>query len=87
MPIAILTAGPLADKFIEPLLMDGGALANTFVGQILGTGVGRGIGLMFILSGLTGIIVSTVVYLNPRIRNLEDELPDAIPAEEKAPQA
>ncbi|HMZ08251.1 MAG TPA: MFS transporter [Anaerolineales bacterium] len=86
MPIAFLTAGPLADKFFEPLLMDGGALANTFVGQLLGTGVGRGIGLMFILSGLTGIIVSTVVYLNPRIRNLEDELPDAIPTEEKAPQ-
>ncbi|MFM8424797.1 MAG: hypothetical protein ACKOBL_06435, partial [Chloroflexota bacterium] len=69
--------------FFEPLLMDGGALANTVVGQILGTGAGRGIGLMFILSGLTGIIVSIFVYLNPRIRNLEKELPDA----EIAPQA
>jgi hypothetical protein len=65
--------------------MDGGMLANTFVGQILGTGAGRGIGLMFIISGLVGIFVSIFVYLNPRIRNLEDELPDAIPSEEKAP--
>lgn len=87
MPLAFITAGPLADKFFEPLLKDGGALANTFVGQILGTGVGRGIGLMFILSGLVAIIVSVFVYLNPRIRNLEDELPDALPDEEKAPQA
>ena len=87
MPLAFLTAGPLADKFFEPLLMDGGALANTVVGQILGTGAGRGIGLMFILSGLTGIIVSIFVYLNPRIRNLEKELPDAIPDAEIAPQA
>lgn len=86
MPIAFLTAGPLADKFFEPLLMEGGALADTFVGQILGTGVGRGIGLMFILSGVTAILISAMVYANPRIRNLEDESPDAIPTEEKAPQ-
>lgn len=87
MPIAFLTAGPLADKFFEPLLMDGGALANTFVGQILGTGAGRGVGLMFIISGLVGILISLMVFANPRIRNLEDELPDALPTEEKSPQA
>ena len=86
MPLAFLTAGPLADKFFEPLLKDGGALANTFIAQILGTGAGRGIGLMFILSGLTAILVSAMVYLNPRIRNVEEELPDALPDGEKAPQ-
>lgn len=86
MPLAFITAGPLADKFFEPLLKDGGALANTFVGQILGTGAGRGIGLMFILSGLVGIIVSVFVYLNPRIRNLEDELPDALPTDVSSSQ-
>jgi len=87
MPLAFLTAGPLADKFFEPLMRDGGVLANTFVGQLIGTGVGRGIGLMAIIAGLTGIIVSLFVYLNPRIRNVEDELPDAMPdEEEKAPQ-
>ena len=86
MPLAFLTAGPLADKFFEPLMRDGGALANTFIGQVIGTGAGRGIGLMAILAGLVGIIVSIFVYLNPRVRNLEDELPDAIPTEEKAAQ-
>jgi MFS transporter, DHA3 family, macrolide efflux protein len=86
MPLAFLTAGPLADRFFEPLLKDGGALVNTFVGQTLGTGPGRGIGLMFILSGLTAILVSAMVYANPRIRNVEDELPDALPDAEKAPQ-
>jgi MFS family permease len=86
MPLAFLTAGPLADKFFEPLLQDGGALASTFVGQILGTGAGRGIGLMFILSGLTAILVSVMVYANPRIRNVESELPDALPDADKAPQ-
>ena len=81
MPIAFITAGPLADKFFEPLLKDGGALVNTFIGQLLGTGAGRGIGLMFIISGLVGILVSVMVYANPRIRNLEDELPDAFSPE------
>ena len=79
MPLAFLTAGPLADKFFEPLMKDGGALASTFIGHVIGTGAGRGIGLMTIISGLVGIIVSVFVFLNPRIRNLEDELPDAIP--------
>ena len=85
MPLAFLTAGPLADKFFEPLMRDGGALANTFIGQLIGTGAGRGIGLMAIIAGLTGILVSVLVYLNPRIRNVEDELPDALPAEAATP--
>lgn len=76
MPLAFLTAGPLADKFFEPLMQEGGLLANSFIGQFLGTGVGRGIGLMFILSGLVGLLVTAFVYANPRIRNIEDELPD-----------
>lgn len=87
MPLAFLLAGPLADKFFEPLMQNGGALANTFIGQIIGTGAGRGIGLMAIIAGLVGILVSMLVYANPRIRNLEDELPDALPADEKSPQA
>jgi len=81
MPIAFLTAGPLADRFFEPLMLPGGALANTFIGQFLGTGAGRGVGLMFLLSGLVGLLVSILVYSNHHIRNLEDELPDMLPDE------
>lgn len=81
MPIAFLTAGPIADRFFEPLMREGGALASTFLGQWLGTGAGRGIALMYILAGLVAIVVSIFVYANPRIRNLEDELPDALPSE------
>ena len=79
MPIGFLTAGPLADNVFEPLMRSGGALANTFIGQMLGTGAGRGVGLMFILSGVVAIVVSALAYANPRIRNVEDELPDALP--------
>jgi len=81
MPLAFLTAGPLADRFFEPLMSADGALARTFIGQVLGTGPGRGIGLMFIISGVLALLISAFVYANPHIRNLEDELPDALPAE------
>jgi DHA3 family macrolide efflux protein-like MFS transporter len=79
MPLAFLISGPLADYVFEPLMREGGMLANTWIGALLGTGPGRGIGLMFVISGLLGVIVSGLTYLNPRIRNVEQELPDVIP--------
>jgi MFS family permease len=80
MPIAYLTAGPLADRVFGPLMDTGGAWANTFLGTLLDVGPGRGIGLMFVLSAVIAISISALVYANPRIRNLENELPDALPS-------
>jgi DHA3 family macrolide efflux protein-like MFS transporter len=78
LPVAALIAGPLADKVFEPLLVKGGLLAST-VGQIIGVGTGRGIGLMFIIVGLLTLIFTLMGFLNPRIRLVEDELPDMLP--------
>lgn len=78
MPLAYLLSGWLADYVFEPLMRQGGALADTPLGTWLGVGPGRGIGLMFVLAGLLGIAVSILVYLNPRIRKLEEEIPDAL---------
>ncbi len=83
MPLAFLIAGPLADGVFEPLMAENGVLASTFVGTILSTGSGRGIGLMFISSGFLLIIASVFAYLNPRVRNIEKEIPDAIPDDEE----
>jgi len=33
-------------------MSDGGLLADSLIGALLGTGPGRGIGLMFVISGL-----------------------------------
>jgi DHA3 family macrolide efflux protein-like MFS transporter len=78
MPLAFLISGPLADYVFGPLLRDGGALAHTTIGALLGVGPGRGIGLMFVICGILGVIVSGLVYLNPHIREIEQELPDAV---------
>jgi MFS family permease len=77
LPVAILLAGPLADHVFEPLLAAGGPLAGT-VGRVVGVGPGRGIGLLFIVLGALIVVALAAGWANPRIRNLEDELPDAI---------
>jgi len=79
MPLAYILSGILADFVFNPLLVEGGPLASTFVGNILGVGAGRGIGLMIICSGLMVLVVSGIAYANPHIRNVEREIPDAIP--------
>ncbi len=78
MPLAFLSAGPLADFVFDPMLREGGWLANTFIAQLVGVGPGRGIGLIFILAGLGGIIATWLIYLNPKIRHLETDIPDVI---------
>jgi hypothetical protein len=78
MPLAFLLAGPLADHIFQPMLVPAGALADTFIGALLGVGPGRGIGLMFVISSLLLLSISVLAYSNPRIRMLEDELPDTL---------
>jgi hypothetical protein len=75
LPLAYLLAGPLADGVFEPLLMPDGALADS-VGQVIGTGAGRGMGLLFMVMGALVLLTSLAGSLYPRLRWLEDELPD-----------
>lgn len=49
--VTFLLAGPLAEYLFEPLLQERGALAST-AGALLGTGPGRGIGLLLVLAGV-----------------------------------
>jgi len=71
VPVAILVAGPLIDHVFKPLLTEHGSLAGTF-GPILGTGPGRGIGLLFVLLGLAMFATSLIAATNPKLRAVED---------------
>jgi MFS transporter, DHA3 family, macrolide efflux protein len=78
MPIATMLAGPMHDYVFSPLMAENGILAGS-VGLVLGTGPGRGAGLIFVMTGLlTILVVAAAGYGNPRVRHLEDELPDTI---------
>lgn len=75
--LAYLITGPLADHVFEPLLAVNGPLAGS-VGQVIGAGQGRGTGLLFISAGLFLALASVIGYLYPRLRLVEDELPDVV---------
>ncbi|VEP15756.1 Major facilitator superfamily MFS_1 [Hyella patelloides LEGE 07179] len=72
LPLAYLIAGPLADKIFEPLMLQDGLLAST-IGKFIGTGNGRGIGLMFILLGGLNILITAISYQYKPLRNIEDK--------------
>jgi DHA3 family macrolide efflux protein-like MFS transporter len=78
VPISYILAGPLSDKIFEPLLAPGGLFAAS-LGQIMGVGKGRGIGLLLVVLGIMTLCATAVAYLYPRLRNVEVELPDCVP--------
>jgi MFS family permease len=75
-PLAFALAGPLADRVFEPMLMPGGTLAGS-VGRLIGVGPGRGVGFLIMTVGAVVILVTVLSFLNPRLRRVETELPDA----------
>jgi MFS family permease len=79
LPLAYVIAGPLADHVFEPLMSSSSAVALG-VGQLIGTGPGRGIGLLFVILGVSLAVLASVTWLaQPRLRRLEALLPDATP--------
>ena len=74
-PLAMLVAGPLADRALEPAMQAGGAFAASFY-WLVGTNPGAGMSLIFILCGLLATGVGISGYLVPVIREAETILPD-----------
>jgi MFS family permease len=74
-PATMLIVGPLADFMFEPAMMPGGALAGA-LGWLVGTGPGAGMGVLCVLSGILGTLISLGAYAFRTVRNAEDILPD-----------
>lgn len=64
-------SGVLADYVFTPLLVTGGVLAGS-VGKVIGTGSGRGMGLLIIIAGLLLSLASLIIYHLKSIRSLEN---------------
>ncbi|WP_327010425.1 MFS transporter [Dactylosporangium sp. NBC_01737] len=74
-PLAFLTAPPLTGA-VTPLLRPGGALAGT-VGQVIGTGAGRGTALILLACGLLLVAWGALGLAYRPLHRMEDDLPDA----------
>lgn len=72
MCVAMLAGGYLAEHVFEPALATGGAWAST-VGVWVGTGKGRGLGMIFILCGLAGGALSVLALLSAGFRNFDKD--------------
>ncbi len=77
LPLGYITIGPLAEKVFEPLMATDGSLASS-IGQIIGVGTGRGMGLLLMIVGILTISATCIAYFFPRLRFVEDELPDVV---------
>jgi MFS family permease len=77
-PLAMLSAGPLADYLLEPAMQPGGSLASTF-GWLVGVGPGAGIGLILVITGVLGAVAALSGYAVPAVREIETRLPDYAP--------
>jgi len=88
-PAACVIAPFLTDRVFVPLLVRDGALSSSAVGALFGTGPQRGVGLLLTAMGLTTIALSIVACASPRLRLIEDELPEMStpPIEVSTPEA
>ncbi|MFI5930813.1 amino acid adenylation domain-containing protein [Actinoplanes sp. NPDC051494] len=81
MPLGYVLVGPAADHWFRPLLEPSGALAGT-LGPVLGTGPGRGLALVIVVSGIIMTLWAARGWFNRRLRFVEDALPDLTPTGE-----
>jgi MFS family permease len=72
-PIAYLAAGPMADRWFRPLMVEGGPLAGS-VGQVLGVGPGRGMALLVVVGGVLLLALTALAALFPTFRNAEEDV-------------
>ncbi|NUW45757.1 non-ribosomal peptide synthetase/MFS transporter [Nonomuraea rhodomycinica] len=82
-PLAFLSAPALSGLF-GPLLDPGGALDGTVVGDLVGVGPGRGVGLLLAVTGALLVVWGALGLWYRPLRRMEDDLPDAVAGAEIA---
>ncbi|MER7706690.1 amino acid adenylation domain-containing protein [Kitasatospora sp. NPDC097605] len=78
LPIGFAVVAPLGPRLVQPWVDENGALADT-VGRLIGTGEGRGIGLLYLLFGLAMALLVAVCLAVPALRHFDRDVPDAEP--------
>ncbi len=68
-----LSASPLTDTILEPMLDVDGVLANS-IGRLIETGLGRGIGFLMIMEGVLMLFVSIILFNYFYFQHIDEEL-------------
>lgn len=74
--VAYIISGVMADYVFEPMFNKNGILVEN-IGKIIGTGKGRGIGFMLILSGMGMLIMAIIIWKNREIREVSEKCVDS----------
>ncbi|TMR36862.1 amino acid adenylation domain-containing protein [Nonomuraea zeae] len=77
LPVGFGLVAPYAAALLDPLLLADGPLAPT-VGALIGTGPGRGIGLMYVLFGLAIAAIALIAMRVPALARFDRDVPDAV---------
>jgi DHA3 family macrolide efflux protein-like MFS transporter len=75
-PMAMVVAGPLADKVLEPAMRNPQSTLASALGWLIGTGPGRGMALLFIIGGGLAALVGIGGYAIRILREADSLLPD-----------
>lgn len=81
IPLAYLVVGPLSDQVFESAV---GTPGWERVAPLVGSSAGAGMGLIMVIAGVIGFVITALIYAIPRVRSLERDLPDYTPQPEAA---
>lgn len=71
IPLGLTLGGQLADRVFEPFMASGSQLAS-FLAQLVGTGYGSGMAVIFLITGLVGTVASVAAALDKRYQVLNE---------------
>lgn len=74
-PLALLAAGPLADRVFEPAMRSESGLSRA-LGWLVGVGPGTGMALIMVCCGVLGVAAGLAGYAFRPLRDVETTLPD-----------
>lgn len=73
IPVGILLGGFLADYVFEPFMNSNYDLSK-FLAKIVGNGMGSGMAVMFLCTGILGFLTCVIWYFNKDIRKLSSDI-------------
>lgn len=75
-PLAMLVAGPLSDKILEPAMQDPQSTLAQATGWFMGIGPGRGMAMLFVIGGCLAALVGLCGFVFRVLRDADTLLPD-----------